>query len=82
MASTENQVQNLTEKLLTPFYEHIINREMFFKDVAQLIRQREKEINEQRQKQEDEEKRKRDFENELRKQEIEVEIENKRKIEI
>ena len=35
-----NQVQTLTDKLLTPFSEHIINKEIFFKDVAELIRQR------------------------------------------
>jgi hypothetical protein len=39
-----NKVQTLTDQLLTPFSAHIIDREMFFKDVADLISMSEKKI--------------------------------------
>jgi hypothetical protein len=38
----------LTDQLLTPFSAHIINKDMFFKDVADLISLREKEIEDKR----------------------------------
>jgi hypothetical protein len=43
-----NQVQTLTDKLLTPFSAHNINMDVFFQDVAEKVKQREKEIEEKR----------------------------------
>jgi hypothetical protein len=43
-----NQVQNLTEKLLTPFSANNINMEVFFQDVAKKVRQIEKKNKEMR----------------------------------
>jgi hypothetical protein len=44
-----NQVQTLTDKLLTPFSTHSINMQVFFQDVAEKVKQREKQIEEKRQ---------------------------------
>jgi hypothetical protein len=44
-----NQVQTLTGKLLTPFSAHNINMEEFFKDVAENLSQREKNIEDRKQ---------------------------------
>ena len=69
-----NQVQNLTDKLLTPFSAHNINMEVFFQDIAEKVKQKEKDIEEKRQeeyrKREAEEQRKRVIE-EQRKREVE-----------
>jgi hypothetical protein len=40
----------LTDKLLTPFSTHNINMEVFFQDVAEKVKQREKQFEEKRQK--------------------------------
>ena len=48
MTIISNQVQTLTDKLLTPFSAHNINMEVFFQDVAEKVKQREKEIEEKR----------------------------------
>jgi hypothetical protein len=81
MTAIGNQVQNLTDKLLTPFYTHKINMELFFQDVAEKVKQKEKDIEEKRQ----EEYRKREVE-EQRKQVIEEqkkrEVEEKKKREV
>ena len=53
-----NQVQTLNDKLLNPFFDHNINMELFFQDVADKVKQKEKEIEEKRQ----EEQRKREVE--------------------
>jgi hypothetical protein len=50
MTAIGNQVQNLTDKLLTPFSAHSINMELFFQDVAEKVKLKEKEIEEKRQK--------------------------------
>jgi hypothetical protein len=44
-----NQVQNLTDKLLRPFSAYSINMELFFQDVAEKVKLKEKEIEEKRQ---------------------------------
>ena len=44
IADISNQVKTLTIKLLTPFSAHDINMEVFFQDVAEKVKQREKEI--------------------------------------
>jgi uncharacterized membrane protein YqiK len=49
MTAIGNQVQNLTDKLLTPFSAHNINMEVFFQDVAEKVKQKEKDIEEKRQ---------------------------------
>jgi aspartate/methionine/tyrosine aminotransferase len=59
----------MTDKLLKPFSAHNINMEVFFQDVAEKVKQREKEIEEKR-KRELEERRQREAE-EMRKREIE-----------
>jgi hypothetical protein len=41
-----NQVQTLTDKLLTPFSTHNINMQDFFQDVAEKVKQRERQIEE------------------------------------
>jgi hypothetical protein len=46
ITSIGNQVQILTDKLLTPFSAHNINMKVFFQDVAEKVAQREKEIKE------------------------------------
>jgi hypothetical protein len=46
MTDIGNQVQNLTDKLLTPFSEHIFDKEIFFKYVSELIRQSQRQIEE------------------------------------
>jgi hypothetical protein len=38
MAAINNQVQNLTDKLLTPFSAHNINMEVFFQDIAEKVK--------------------------------------------
>jgi uncharacterized membrane protein YcgQ (UPF0703/DUF1980 family) len=42
-------VYTLTDKLLTPFSTHNINMQVFFEDVAEKVRQREKQNEEKRQ---------------------------------
>ena len=49
MTAIGNQVQTLTEKLLNPFFDHNINMELFFQDVADKVKQKEKEIEKKRQ---------------------------------
>jgi hypothetical protein len=49
MTAIGNQVQNLTDKLLMPFSAHNINMEVFFQDVAEKVKLKEKEIEEKRQ---------------------------------
>jgi hypothetical protein len=44
MGTIENQVQTLNDNLLKPMSVHKIKMEVFFKDVTELIRQREKEV--------------------------------------
>jgi hypothetical protein len=44
MAVISNQVQNLTEKLLNPFFTHNINMQVFFQVIAEMVRQSEKMI--------------------------------------
>ena len=46
MTAISNEVQTLTEKLLTPFSAHNINMEVFFQDVAEKVKQKEKDIEE------------------------------------
>ena len=46
MTIISNQVQTLTDKLLTPFSAHNINMGVFFQDVAEKVKQKEKEIEE------------------------------------
>ena len=59
MAVISNQVQTLTIKLLTPFSAHNNNMQVFFQNVAEKAKQREKQIEEQRKE-------------EMRKREVEV----------
>jgi hypothetical protein len=37
MTAISNQVQTLTDKLLTPFSAHNINMQVFFQDVAKKV---------------------------------------------
>ena len=78
MTAISNQVQTLTDKLLTPFSAHKINMQVFFQDVAEKVSQREKQIEENRK----EEQREREIE-EMRKREVEVqrmrEVEDQKK---
>ena len=48
MTIISNQVQTLTDKLLTPFSAHNINMGVFFQDIAEKVKLREKEIEEKR----------------------------------
>ena len=43
-----NEVQTLTDMLLRPFSALNINLELFFQDVAEKVKQKEKEIEEKR----------------------------------
>ena len=58
MAGISNEVQTLTDKLLTPFSVHNINMEIFFQVVAEKVKPIIKEIEDKRL----EEKRKREAE--------------------
>ena len=46
MNDISNQAQILNDQLLTPFAAHNINMEVFFLDVSENVKQREKEIKE------------------------------------
>ena len=48
MAVISNEVQTLTDELLTPFYTHSINMEIFFQVVAERVKPIIKEIEEKR----------------------------------
>jgi hypothetical protein len=74
MTAIGNQVQTLTVKLLNPFFDHNINMELFFQDVADKVKQKEKEIEERRQ---EEKKRKRE---ELEQRKRENEEQKKREV--
>ena len=63
MAFIDNQVQTLTNELLTPFSAQNINMEIFFEVIAENVRQREKEIQQKKQREKEiQEKRQREKE--------------------